>query len=466
MRSFDFEGRVGRLARRLLLRASSETGVSVDARDLGKLEDAIEVCLTTDTSGHPVDDEFFPAEDRLDVLNKLRRAVGSREVQALDEAQCGQLPSYFKALAARVDGLWGRADGRVEQDEIDRAGLFLLAAARFYRDQGELLLDLAEQLGLHESRVMTSLDAKLQALNGERRPSPAKIIRLCRRTGWSYPKARAELEKELQPPIDRRWARNIFEDVLASTDIPGLPELLREARTHSRKWHQFGVLHHIAVGVHNVEILAAAVGIDFTSAPDIMLLHDIGKMLSRELKPAKRRDAVFQEEGTKSFKYSFHGHEDRGADRLAELGVDEYFVFHVRHHGTLRYITADDPEDRRRALPFFRDVLPELSASADRPFRDHGRTGRELLREMVIIYVADQMAKGDQPDVVRQFEIGFESEILPFVRDPFGFDEEGNRVPSDPPAAPLFSDEEIETLRTAIEELRSYWSEVTEGLAL
>src|SRR5690606_15457159 len=94
-----------------------------------------------------------------------------------------------------------------------------------------------------------------------------------------------------------------------------------------------------------------------------LLLHDVGKILERH---AAGRG------------FHYHDHEETGARWLEERGVPADVAFHVRHHADLRAKSVAE--------------MVALCGSDER------------LRQAVIVYVADQVAKGVTPDQLVSFD--------------------------------------------------------------
>jgi hypothetical protein len=98
-----------------------------------------------------------------------------------------------------------------------------------------------------------------------------------------------------------------------------------------------------------------------------MLLHDVGKILER--------GAVESTGG--GGRYHFWGHEEAGADWLKGRGLPDDLVFQIRHHADLRKL------DEEGAVALYGDG--------------------EDLRRALVVYVADQVAKGDTKDQLASF---------------------------------------------------------------
>lgn len=247
-----------------------------------------------------------------------------------------KLPPALRRLALEVDALWGDADGRVTTAELERVARFTLAALPFFTKEATAIVELAAYLGLDD---------------GPRAAGGVVALRV----------ALAEVDRE---EIARGVGfRQLFDEAVAAGEVAGLPELLRDAATHSPRWHSLSILEHTAVAVAGARALAKALDVDWRAAGATLLLHDVGKILERH---AAGRG------------FHYEDHEAQGARWLEERGVPEDVAFHVRHHAHLRERTADQ--------------LVALCGSDER------------LRQAIVVYVADQVAKGVTPDQLASFD--------------------------------------------------------------
>ena len=269
----------------------------------------------------------------------LSQASEGFTVQTLDP-QLQSLPGPLRRLALEIDGLWGNADGEVSVDELDRVAKHYLAALPFFTSEAEAILELAEHLGYATTEA-----------------SSASLIEL-----------RAAL-KIMDPDEAKRGAsfRALFDEALAECDVPGVPELLRSAAEHSPRWHNLSVLEHTAIAVRAIRDIGIEMNIEWRDAGAVMLLHDIGKVLRREMCPVSEMPV-----------YTFRGHEEVGANWLASRGLDAELVFLVRHHGDLRWNSSDEI----------------LKACGD---------NKKRVTELMLVFVADHIAKGDRPEQLESF---------------------------------------------------------------
>jgi hypothetical protein len=285
---------------------------------------------------HPVD---VRKSDLHQVLGKLDD-VG---IETLDPT-IRALPAPIRRLALEIDGLWGVPDGKISVDELERVAKYYLAALPFYTKEAGALLELAQHLGFAD----------------DMKPAPAA------KNVLSLRMAMAKVDKDEVARGEN--FRALLDEAIAESDVPGLPGLLRDAEAHNPKWHRLSILEHTAVAVTAIRDLASSVGIDWKDAGAVMLLHDIGKVLERNI--VKDPDGVDR--------YAFWGHEGLGAKWLESKGLSGDLVFHVNHHADLRGTSVDD--------------MKTLCGT------------KERLAQAIVVYVADQVAKGDTPDQLKSFE--------------------------------------------------------------
>jgi len=257
---------------------------------------------------------------------------GAAVMPSLDPA-LRALPEGLRRLALEIDGLWGNADGKVSVAEIDRVAHLYTSAMPFFYDDAAKLLELAAQLHLDLDGPLSGMKATMAGVDDDQR------------TG-------------------ARTYRQLFDDALAQLDLPGAPDLIREARLHSPCWHQLSILEHTAAAVRAVGMLEKASGLDWSTAEATLLLHDVGKLLTREVKDADPAAPQF----------SFWGHTESGADWLKQHAVSDEIVQIVRNHEAIR-------------------ELGTAQAVIDLAGGD-----RRVVGKLVLHYLADQAAKGSTPD--------------------------------------------------------------------
>lgn len=289
--------------------------------------------VTKPTKGSETN-SIHPVEVRKSDLHQVLGKIDDVGIETLDPA-IRALPAPIRKLALEVDGLWGTPDGKITVDEIDRVAKYYLAALPFFTKEAGALLELAQHLGFAD-------DAKSA-------PAAKNVLSL-----------RMAMAKVDKGEVARgENFRALLDEAISASDVPGVPGLLRDAALHQPKWHRLSILEHTAVAVTAVKDLATSVGLDWKDAGAIMLLHDIGKVLERNV--------VSEPDGKD--RYAFWGHEGIGAQWLAAKGLDENLVFHVNHHADLRSKSVDE--------------MIALCGT------------KERLREAIVVYVADQTAKGD-----------------------------------------------------------------------
>lgn len=287
-------------------------------------------------------DPLHPAAERDEAYAKVLGKSSLDGVQTL-APELQKLPAPLRQLALEIDGNWGNADGQVTAAEIDRVARYYLAALPFFAKDAHHLLELAEHLGYAKPAAAAKnvLSLRLAIADVDKK----EVAR-----GASF--------------------RALFDEAVAASDVPGLPGLLRDAAQHNPRWHRLSILEHTAVAVDAAATLAEAARVPWKNAAAVMLLHDVGKLTDRQLTP---------ESDTEKARYHFGGHEEAGAAWLRERGVDPDVAFHVAHHADLRSIPADE---------LFEQVC--------------GGDPRKL-QEVLVVYVADQVAKGDAPDQLASF---------------------------------------------------------------
>lgn len=272
--------------------------------------------------------------EQADAYERATSAAARGPLPTLSEP-LARLPAPLRRLALEMDALWGNADGQLSVEELDRVARFTLAVLPFFTKEASAVVELAEYLGLVEG------------------PRPANGVLALRL-------ALAEVDKE---EVARGAAfRALFDEAVAAGEVAGLPEMLRDAATHSPRWHSLSILEHTAVAVDAARSLASSLDVDWREAGATMLLHDVGKMLER----------YAHERG-----FHYTNHESLGADWLERRGVSAEVAFHVRHHADLRTKSVEE--------------MVALCGSGER------------LRQAILVYVADQVGKGVTPDQLESF---------------------------------------------------------------
>jgi hypothetical protein len=254
-----------------------------------------------------------------------------------------KLPEPLRRLALELDGLWGNADGRVTAEEVGRVATTYLAALPFFTSDAQALLDLAHHLGLDGT--------------------PGRA------TARSVVDLRVALDRvDRQAVAEARPFRELFDQAVAQGEVAGVPELLRSAAAHSPKWHQLSILEHSAASVEAMRLLAGEAGLDWKDGGAAMLLHDVGKLLTRKVTGDGQTP-----------RYAFWAHGTSGATWLEARGLSPELAFLVRHHDVLREYSSDQ-------------VVALCGGKA------------ELVGKLVLVYLADQAAKGRTPDQVASLE--------------------------------------------------------------
>lgn len=249
----------------------------------------------------------------------------------VSDASIRKLPTALRLLANELDAHWGDADGKVSVEEFDRVAAYYLAALPFFCDEAQTLLELAEHLGYAQRDSTKVITETLSTVT--------------------------ERERELSRPFTE-----LFHETVKAKDLPGAPGALREAALHSPKWHRLSVLEHSAFAVKAIRDLADTAGVEWKGLASTMLLHDVGKVLDRDVDLLSRLFGRLE--------YNFTGHEAAGAKWLASRGLDQDLVWLVHHHLTPRGKT-----------------LSKLDAlEGSRP---------DLVAKLALVYLADQVSKGD-----------------------------------------------------------------------
>jgi putative nucleotidyltransferase with HDIG domain len=293
--------------------------------------------------------------ERAERAAALAQTVPAAGLETLDPV-LRRLPAPVRRLSLQIDALWGNADGELTLEEIDRVAGHYLRAVAFFADDAQQLLSLAGALGIDLDAVAPAEAENVLALR-------AATQRLDRdEVGAARP------------------FRELFREAVRESDIPGSPDLLRDASLHSPTWHHLSILEHSTMAVRAISQLRDAMGLDWPEAPAVMLLHDVGKILDRVPRPDRGEDH-----------YSYWDHEAVGAEWLKTRGVDEDIVFHVRHHMVVRPESAD----HIRAL-----------AGGD----------KDRLARMLVVFCADDVAKGLLEPQMESFEEN-RSKILELARD-------------------------------------------------
>jgi putative nucleotidyltransferase with HDIG domain len=258
--------------------------------------------------------------------------AASESIQTLDP-MLKALPASMRRLALELDALWGNSDGQITPGEMERVAGLYLAALPFYFDDAQALLELADVLKLNDGRPAQQ--------------SSVLKLRL------------AVADTDTTEVTANRPYREILEEAIAESEVPGAPELLRDMLAHRPRYHRLSVLDHTAAAVKSAQALCDKAGVDWKLAGATMLLHDVGKVLDRHA-----RD---DDDG-----YSFFNHEEAGARWLKEKNLDPELVFQVKYHAALRVGTLDE-------------------------IREVAQDNPERIGRMVLVYLADQVAKGDTP---------------------------------------------------------------------
>jgi len=244
-----------------------------------------------------------------------------------------KLPDSLRRLALEIDALWGNADGKITTVEIDRMAHLYMAAMPFFYKDARLLLKMARQLNL-------DMDASLEAM----RATMPEVTK-------------ADL-------VAAKPFRALFYDAVAQAELPGAPELIRDAKQHSPQWHQLSILEHTAAAVHAAKQLKKVAGPAGDGCEATLLLHDVGKILRRDVESAD----------PKSPRFSFWGHTGWGADWLEKRQLPPRMVELIRNHDLIRHVKSAE------------ELIDRLGGD------------RDTVGALVLVYLADQAAKGGTPD--------------------------------------------------------------------
>jgi len=295
--------------------------------------------LAAEAAEHSAAVYDLKANQRNEHLQGILGKSESSSIETLEPA-LQALPPSVQRLALEVDALWGNADGKISVQEIDRVAQYYLSALPFFVDKAETLVELAQHLNMGD---------ELNPNGGKTAPSVLSLQAALAKLDNS--------EVAAAQPF-----RKLFDEAMEQADVAGAPELLREAANHNPKWHRLSVLEHTGKAVEAVRELSQTVGMDWKDGGATMLLHDVGKILDRQVRM----------DDTTEISFSFWDHEEDGARWLQERGVNDEIVFQIKNHSVLRKHTPEE--------------LIELAGN------DPQRLG-----QMLVVYVSDQLAKGDTP---------------------------------------------------------------------
>ncbi len=254
------------------------------------------------------------------------------------------LPPALRGLALELDAVWGDSDGHLSAAEIDKVARFTLAALPFFVPDAEAIIELAGALGY----------------GGEGDGAPLANVLNLRLALAQVPAGTAEKNAPF---------RALLDEAIQQSDAVGMPELLRNAARHNPRYHSLSVLEHTAYAVKAIDALNTAAGTSFDAGPAIMLLHDVGKIIDRQL---------WTHDDGSLLGYSFKGHEAAGAAWLEARGFDADMLLHVRFHGDYRTMDADE----------IRGLC----------------TDEQTLGEAMLVLLADSLAKGNQPATVESID--------------------------------------------------------------
>ena len=277
-----------------------------------------------------------------DGFSELAGATAAGDVQTL-APEMQKLPAALRSLALELDHLWGNSDGHVSAAELDKVARFTLAALPFFTPEASEILALADQLGYttEKAPVANVLNLRLALSN--------------------IPKDDASGNARF---------RELLDEAITEGETVGVPELLRDATRHAPRYHSLSVLEHSAYAVKSISALSEVAGLGFPAGAATMLLHDVGKIIDRTL--------WTHDDGSLDG-YSFKQHEAEGAAWLKARGLDPAMIFHVTHHGVYRTMSADE----------IRTLCPD----------------KETLAQAMIVYLADSLAKGNEPALVESFAL-------------------------------------------------------------
>ncbi len=273
------------------------------------------------------------AEKRLEVARRLLSEAPAQPLSTLEPA-LRSMPEAVRRLALEIDALWGDADGQVQVEELDRVARYYLAVLPYFSAKAEDLLALASLLKLG---------------SGADQASASGVVAL-----------RAAVAKlDSDQASSARPFGELFGEALQAAEIPGAPGLLREALQHSPRWHRLSILEHTAAATEAAHALAEAAGVDWQEAGATLLLHDVGKLLSRH---AKERHG--------ELRFYYWDHEEVGARWLKQRQVPAELLFQIQNH----------LEIHRR----------EAAEIIDLAGGDPARVAR-----MLVVAAADSLGKGD-----------------------------------------------------------------------
>lgn len=280
------------------------------------------------------------AGKRLQTARRLANSASTTPIATLD-SRLQRAPEAVRRLALEIDTRWGNADGSTSLEEINRVATYYLAALPFFGGDAGTLLELSSYLGF-DKNIGSSLMPRTSSLFD---------LRCSLRT-------LSDEEVQCGRPF-----RELFDEAVAAGERPGDPELLRDLLLHSPRWHQLSILEHTAVAVDVARALSEAAGLDWRDSGGTMLLHDVGKVLDRSVDPTSKE-------------HHFTDHDENGARWLEERGISGEIAFQIRHHGAMREKSVAG--------------LTELAGG-----------DRDRLARMVVVYLADQTAKGRTPEQLR-----------------------------------------------------------------
>lgn len=261
------------------------------------------------------------------------------------------LPTQLQRLALEVDSLWGNTDGELSVEEVDRVAKYYLSALPFFMEDASMLMELATHLGWAEALPS----------EGETGAKASSVVAL------QIALSKVD-QAELEEAASLKPFRALFDEAIKDAEVPGAPELLRDAATHSPRWHRLSILEHTASTVRAAHALSEAVDRDWKDVGATMLLHDVGKILERKVRDEPSHSA-----------FHFYDHEAIGARWLEERGIPDEMKFQIHNHCVLRKKSVDEM----------------VALSGGDPQR---------LGNMVMVYVSDQLGKGDTPDQLESFD--------------------------------------------------------------
>jgi len=350
----------GKISARLLqladLQAGNADGTATKTEVQALLSRQAEA-KTLDAGGcHEVEDLLLRDANRSEAQKIVDAGVSSSQGAATLDPELRELPAPLRKLALEIDALWGNSDGKIGIDELDRVARYYLAALPFFAPDAKALLELADRLGYTET--------------GGLAPSRSVID------------LRAALASVDRGAVERgRDFREAYNEAIRCSDLPGAPERIRRAFAHSPRWHSLSILEHTAVAVDAASTLCqepalrptlSRLGVDRMDLAATMLLHDVGKLIDRRI--------VDTSGNPEERAYAFWNHEEIGAEWLRRHRIDPAIADRVEHHTDIRnYESAEDFWERQ----------------AERDPRK--------LAELIVVYVADQVAKGTKPAQLASF---------------------------------------------------------------